>query len=81
MSKEKFNNKIRDLAELQFLSGSLESMDEFTEFYEKMLAKALVRQDQVTAAAMKKILLKQAGFLMSEYVKEKATRNDMANVQ
>lgn len=78
---ERFNNRLKELAELKFLSESLESMDEFAAFYERMLAQALVRQDQGTAAAMRKILVKQIDFLITERAKAENNNDDTANHQ
>ncbi len=71
----------KQLAELRFLSGDIESVDEFTELYEKLLAAALVRQDINLAAAMKKILQKQAGFLIKQLLEEKAKNETIDNIQ
>lgn len=81
MTQKRIDNQLRDLAELEFLSGSLESVDEFTSLYEQLLAKALVAGDQATAASMKKILLRQVIFLVGEREKAVNNNDDMANHQ
>ena len=58
--------------ELRFLSGSLESAEEFNTLYEEMLKECRANGDLDTARAMQKILFHQAAFLMNQWLREDA---------
>ena len=78
-------NSTRELANLEFLSGQLETMDEFAQVYESMLeeAKAIEDKDrrQARARALQTIMLKQAEFLLNQYLREKrATKDPLATL-
>ncbi len=74
---ESIQNSTRELANLEFLSGQLETMDEFAQVYESMLeeAKAIEDKDrrQTRAKALQKIMLKQTEFLLNAWLKERRT--------
>lgn len=63
-----------ELAELEFLSGQIETMDQFTDTYQSMLDECRAITDPVQrkdrAAQLKELLLKQSEFLMNEWLKE-----------
>ncbi len=69
---------VKKLAELEFLSGQLETMEEFAQVYESMLeeAKAIEDKDrrQARARALQKVILKQAEFLLNQWLREKQVR-------
>jgi hypothetical protein len=52
------------LQKLDFLSGSLETMQEFNNFYEILLNEVKERKDISQAAAMRKLSTKQVIFLI-----------------
>ncbi len=81
-------NSTRELAELRFLSGDLSTMDKFAEVYQSLLeeAKAIEDKDrrQTRARALQKIILKQAEFLINQYLqaqREMFPESIMKNVQ
>ncbi|MBC8457484.1 MAG: hypothetical protein H8D67_05750 [Deltaproteobacteria bacterium] len=63
-----------ELAKLEFLSGQLETMDQFTDTYQTMLDECKAIADPVQrkdrAAQLKKILLRQSQFLMNLWIQE-----------
>lgn len=59
------------LAELQFLSCELESVDAFAQLYARMIEDCKLANDTVTARAMQQILMKQACFLLNAWLEEK----------
>ena len=67
--------ELKEMAELEFLSGQFETMESFVELYGAMLQEAKAIEDrqkqQAIAKAMQKILFKQAEFLMNVWIKEK----------
>ena len=65
-------NNIKDLGVLEFLAGDLESMDEFNETYECLLNECKATGNLEMVRAMQKLLLHQAAFLMTEWMREKA---------
>ncbi len=79
---------MKAMAELEFLSGQLETMDQFAEVYQSLLEEAQAIKDkdqrQARARAMQKVMLKQAEFLLNEYVqaqREMFPESIMRNVQ
>jgi len=62
----------RQIAELDFLAGDLESMDEFNETYECLLNECKATGDKETARRMQRILFQQFMFLFAEWRKEEA---------
>jgi len=59
------------LAELEFLSGSYEPADAFSELYESMLYNAKACEDFVTMRAIQQLLLQQFMFLFHMWRVEK----------
>ena len=57
------------LSELRFLSGDLQTADQFEGLYQKLLNNATVRQDKAQLSTMRQILLKQAEFLLNEFLR------------
>ena len=67
----------RKMAKLEFLSGQFETIDDFALLYERMLNQVKAIEDkqerETNAKAMQRILMKQAEFLMNQWLKEKQT--------
>lgn len=63
---------IKGLVELDFLSGDIESTEEFNLCYQRLLSEVKQTNDLATARTMRKILLKQADFLMNEWLRQDA---------
>jgi hypothetical protein len=79
METEQMN---RQIAELEFLSGTLESADEFNLRYERMLRECKVAGDKATARKMQKVLFRQFIFLFNEWRREKGmvtAKDEMSN--
>ena len=65
-------NTTRELFTLQGLSGDLESAETFVEIYERALDRAKKAKDIEKIKALKKILMPQIVFVLSQYLKEEA---------
>ena len=71
---EKTQDSARELAELRFLSGQLETANQFEELYGRLLSEN--RQDKEMLRAMQRLLMQQACFLMNQWIKEKMGTKD-----
>ena len=66
---------MKEMAELEFLSGQFETMESFVELYGAMLQEAKAMKDrkprQARAKALQSVMMKQTEFLMNAWLKEK----------
>ena len=67
MSIENLNR----LTELEFYAGDLQTANQFEELYEVLLSECQISGDKRTAKVLQGILLRQAQFLLNEWLAEK----------
>jgi hypothetical protein len=65
-----------ELSKLESLALNLETMDEFTETYSKMLTQAATAKDKETIKRMRVVLHRQVAFLAVEAIKARKEESE-----